>query len=321
MTRAWGWIAGVCMAGMLQGAHAADFFEDGKLVPRTLAEAIPTATTAGGYAIYPGEGKWQFLSGSIGDTTGRASAIPLGYVQLNQLEGGTTFARLYITVNLQQNDASYWTNALCAPGHLVLSNRNRGKNDACMTIDPVLLNVGTTPTLFLRVSFNNTASSGRYYRQILDLNPALLGVRNTGTGDWSAEAVASRPYEKELLDRITAWGDQVLERSIRAFGFSKPQDAYDGLPSFRSLLPVPPEAADRNYPISFLSALTDIQHKPTIKAIAYAPYEGNRVAWGNAWGYQTQADADKNALKNCETNRPSTAPACTIYPLAQNPAP
>lgn len=295
--------------------QAADIFEEGKARDIPFRTPLQVGDTAGGYTLYPGEGKWEFEKATTSMASG-AGAIPMGTMSAQQSEAGILFAKLFVTVNLSQGESRSWAGTPCGPGHLVMRNRGRGREDNCMTIDAVGVNVGDKPTTFLSIRLTNTGASGRYYTTVLQLNPALLGVRDTGVGDWNEEVVKSQPYKAAFIAKLTAWAEKLQDATNGAFAFSQPKDTFKDLPSWRTLLAVPEALAQAKHGWGFLSAAEDIQNKAGFKALAYSQSGENKTRWGNAWGYTSQEAADKVALTNCENGRAPTAPACKLYVAA-----
>jgi hypothetical protein len=302
----------VALALIAGAANAGDFFQDGK--PREIPFNTPLteSDTAGGYTLYPGEGKWLLEKAGTASTSGPGSIV-LGTVTARQDEAGVLFARLYTVVNLNQGEGSSWSGSPCGPGHLVTKNKGQGRYDNCMTIDPYATTVGDKVVATLAIRITNTAGSGRYYTTNVYLNPALLGFRDTGVGDWSEEVIKSQPNKAAFIARLTTWAEKLQDASIKAFAFSKPQDTYKDVPSWRTLMPIPESLAQANHSWGFLSAVMDIQNKSGFKALAYSQWGEGKTRWGNAWGFTSQEGADKSALSNCENGRAPSAPACKLY--------
>lgn len=292
--------------------QAADFFEDGKAKDTPFRTPLQADDTAGGYSLYPGEGKWQFEKASTTTATG-AGAIVLGSLIAAQDEGGTLFARMFVTVNLTQGEGRSWTGTPCGPGHLVMRNKGRGREDNCMTIDPIAVNIGERQVTMLAIRLTNTGNAGRYYTTTLQLNPALLGVRDTGVGDWNEEVVKSQPYKQAFVAKLGAWAEKLQDASIAAYGFSQPKGTYKDLTSWRTLLNVPEALAQEKHSWSFLSAAEDIKNKTGFKALAYSLQGENKTRWGNAWAQTSQEAADKLAMTNCENGRSPNSPVCKLY--------
>lgn len=295
---------------------AADLFEDGKLRPIKSGDLIQATDTIGGYPIYQDDGRWKFVSGKESSSS---SGIKMGSVLLDYAPNNYLLARqsLFASVDAGGSNNS-WGGSPCSADHLIIRNKGRGKQDNCLTIDPKIVNLGTTPTVFLTIVLTNAGSNGRYYQLSLYVNADLLGVRNTSVGDWTKEELDSKPYKKLSMDKLTAWAEQIQDASIKAFDFSKPQDVYANIPSLMTLLPVPEDLVGQKRSISFLSAVEHLRHLPAFSAIAYSRYEDYRGAWNFISGQTTQEIADAAAITNCEAtrkkNRPD-APACELYKI------
>lgn len=298
---------------------AEDLFQDGKLRQVNSGDRILATDTIGGYPIFQDDGRWKFVSGKESASTGGASTTRMGSVLLDYAQGTYLLARQSLLASVDAGGMNNsWTGSPCSADHLVIRNKGQGRQDNCMTIDPKIINLGTTPTLFLAIVLTNSGSSGRYYQMSLYVNADLLGVRNTGLGDWTKEELQAKPYKQEALDRLTAWAEPLQDGSIRAFDYSKPQDVYAKIPSLMTLLPVPEDLAGQKRSISFLSTVEHLRHKPAFASIAYSHYEDYKGALGFVSGQTTQEIADAAAVANCEnrrkTNKPD-APACAVYRL------
>lgn len=301
------------MTAIAGSSNAVDLFEDGKARDVPLYTVLQADDTVGGYTIYPGEGKWQFEKAVTGNATG-AGNIAMGTLIAKQDESGLPFARLFVTTNLTQGDSRFWTGSPCAPGHLVTRNKGRGREDNCMTIDPVNFDMGGRVITVFSIKLTISGSGGRYYASTLQLNPALLGVRDSGYGDWTADVVETQPYKRDFINRLSAWAEKLQDATTAAFAFDKPKDAFKDLPSWRTLLNVPGELTQKKLSWTFLSAVEDLKHnKSGFKAIAYSQM-GN-TQWGSAWKQSSQELANKTALANCEKNRWADAPECQLLPI------
>jgi hypothetical protein len=308
-------VLGITMLALCWQVGAADLFGDGKLRDISARTKWTAEDTQGGYAIYPGEAKWEFFSGAVLGTSGPDSII-LGRSSWGQYEDGNLFARLDLTVNLNTGATTRsWGGTPCAPGHLIAVNKPRGREDNCMTVDAVSNKVGTVDVTLLRVRITNTAGAGRYYVMDLLLNPQLLGHWNTATVEWSAEQLVLRPDRKEFLARVGAWAEQLQTATNVAFGNDKPQDAFKDMPSFRTLMPVSDDLAPLKYNQIFLSALEDLKYRKSFKAMAMSMRSDGRIWWYRFYGKETQAEADQSALQACNKDKPASYPECRPYPL------
>jgi hypothetical protein len=190
-----------------------------------------------------------------------------------------------------------------------------------LTINPFIINIGSKPTIFFSVVSTNTAGSGRYYKLTVYINADLMGLRDTGLGDWSKEEIKSKPHKQEIINRLISWSEQLQDGSIKALDFSKPQDVYNKMPSLMTLLPTPPELANKKYSASFLSAVEHIRHQPKFSSIAYTHYDDFKTGWHFFTGRPTQEVADEAALNMCESTRKNSrpsAPNCVIYKRIDN---
>jgi hypothetical protein len=316
---------GLVLFALAKQPFAADLFPDGKLRQINAGDQILASDTVGGYPIFQDDGRWKFVRGRESSSTGGSSPIKMGSVLLDYFQGTSLLARQSVLASLNGGGmASSWTGSPCSPDHLIVRNKGQGMQDNCMTIDPSIVTLGTVPSLFLTIVLTNSGSSGRYYQLSLLVSAELLGVRNTGLGDWTKEAIAAKPQKQKALERLTAWAEQLHEGSIRAFEFAKPQNVYERIPSLMSLLPVPNDLAGQKRSISFLSAVEDLRYQPTFSSIAYSPWEDYRGNWSSVNGHSTQETADAAALANCETNRKinrPNAPLCETYRLkAEKPS-
>lgn len=308
----------VCFCFSLLGlcAHAEDLFQEGKLRPIKAGDPIVASDTIGGYPIFQDDGRWVFVSGRESKSS---AGLNMGAVLFDYKQGSYLLARQSISVSLAAGGSnSFWGGTPCSPDHLYLRNLGRGQQDHCMTIDPKIVTLGQTPTLFLNVLLTNTGSNGRYYVVSLWINADLLGIRGTGLGDWTQDTLKTKPHLQAALDRLVKWAQPVQDGSIRALDYAKPQDVYANLPSLMSLLPVPDDLADGKRSVSFLSAVEHLRHLGDSKSIAFSQYEDYKAIWNFVQGQSSQEVADAAALTNCEENRKKNrpdAPACTVYRL------
>lgn len=308
----------VCMALaaslVVATSFAADLYPDGNLREIKAGDFIQASDTVGGYPIVQNDGNWRFVSGKASTSGGSADPVKMGYVQLDYAPTGYLLARQNLIVNTSPG-SSTWAGTPCAPGHLFIRDKGYGKQDNCMAIDAQTVTVGSTPVTFLNVVLTNSGNSGRYYRVLFSVNADVLGVRNTGVGDWTEDELKAKPYKKEAIARLAAWGAQIQDASIKAFDYSKPTDVYTKLPSFMTLLPVPEDLMGQVRAISFVSAVEHLSHNPTIKSIAYARYDDYKGAWAFVTDQPSQTVADAAAIAKCESsraNRPDV-PKCEVY--------
>jgi hypothetical protein len=311
----------LCTIALCATARAADLFEEGKLRPMKAGTLITATDTVGGYPIFQDDGRWVFAAGK--ESTSGSGDIKMGWVLLDYVQGTYLLARQLITVSTSPGGMNNsWTGSPCSPNHLYLRDLGRGRQSNCMTIDPKIVNVGTTPTAFLEVLLTNTGSNGRYYVLALMINADLLGIRNTNLSDWTTDQLKASPFRQEALNRLIEWAIPLQDGSIKAFDYSKPQDVYAKQPSLMSLLPVPEDLINKKRAISFLSAVEHLRNQPGFKSIAYSHWEDYKGSWSFTTGRASQESADDGALLLCEDNRKKNrpeAPPCEVYRLKDGP--
>lgn len=297
-------------------SFAAELYPDGNLREIKAGDYIQAGDTVGGYPIVQNDGNWKFTSGKASTSDGGNDPVKMGYVQLDYYASGYLLARQNVAVNTGPGTNSSWGGAPCSPNHLVVRDKGHGRQDNCMTIDAQAVTAGTTSITFLNVVLTNTGNNGRFYRIIFSINADLLGERNTGTGDWTADQLKAKPYKKEAIARLTAWAEQVQDASIKAFDYSKPTYVYNRLPSFMTLLPVPEDLVGQMRSVAFVTAVEHLSHVTSIKSIAYARYDDYKGAWGYVVDQPSQQAADAAAIAKCEsirsTSRPDV-PKCEVY--------
>lgn len=308
-------ISAIALACAAMPSFSADLFSNGVLREIKAGDYIQASDTVGEYPIFQNDGNWKFTSSKVSTST-VSDSPKMGWVQLDYSIGGYLLARQFVNVSFSGGTNAYWSGSPCASGHLVIRDKGRGRQDNCMTIDAQGVTAGTNATTFVNVALTNAGSSGRYYKIILGINADLLGVRGTGTGDWTEDELKAKPYKKAVIDRLAAWAEQIQDGSIKAFDFSKPQDVYAKIPSFMSLLPVPEDLLGQKRSVSFVGAVEHLRHQTTLNSIAYSRYEDYKGAWGYVIEQPSQEFADTAAIAKCEgirkTNRPD-APVCEVY--------
>ncbi len=303
-------------------ALSQELFINGKLRPISPGSLITQNDTIGGYPIYQDDGRWTFVSGRESESTGSSQPIKMGTILLDYKEGTYLLARQSITASVSTGGLnSHWTGSPCSGEHIYTRNKGSGTNDNCLTINPFIINIGSKPTIFFNITSTNTASNGRYYKLTVYINAELLGLRDTGTGDWSKEEIKYKPHKQEIINRLISWSEQLQDGSIKALDYSKPQDVYNKMPSLMSLLPTPPDLANKKYSASFLSAVEHIRHQPKFSSIAYTHYDDYKTGWHFFTGRPTQEVADEAALNMCESTRKNSrpnAPNCVVYKRLDN---
>ena len=224
----------ILVAGFaLQESMAAELFANGKALSFVKGASLDEGTTIGGYPIFQSDNslKVDSVTSSLGGANGSAEAINRGFLTLKHFEpDGSWFATIGTIVNLSQTSQNqYFTGEPCGGTHLVASNKGAGKNDNCMTIDALSYQVGTTLKTYVRVKVTITKSGGRFYGITADLNPEMLGWRNTAPGDWDINIINSNLTSKAALERLRKWSEQLQNAVDKATDYSKPKNAFESI--------------------------------------------------------------------------------------------
>lgn len=220
-----------------QTGFAEDLYDyGGKLRDIKAGAPIVTADTVGGFALYQGGGGWRFERGTSSATSGGilTTSVPLAEFLTFQIVEGEIFQRLAVAATIGKGIGHGWSGTPCSPTHLIAKDKGRGREDHCLTIDPISIQVDNRPVTFLMLSTTNS-NGGRYHEQHLMINPNLWGVRDSSPADWAELGLMQSPFRRAILERLKVWGEKFLDASMNAFGFSQPQDSYESLPSLRTL--------------------------------------------------------------------------------------
>lgn len=219
-------------ASLFSQAHAADLFgvaADTGLKPKELA---PPGLVLGGYPMYQGGMQWRLLSKREDANNLR---LKLGHAEFISSHDNAFFAQMSVMVNLSQANA-FFLGEPCARPRLVRVNKGGGRYDNCLWIDPYVSSSASDLGL-LRLAIRNSQMGSRIYELDLLVNVAPLGFAGTTAQDWTAEAVAADGSKKQLLDKLSAWGQQLQDGVNKAIGYDKPQDAFSAVPPLTDLLP------------------------------------------------------------------------------------
>jgi hypothetical protein len=275
--------------------------------------------TVGRYPIYAGENQWKIEAISVaeGSAGGNATPITSGTVLFSHLEpNGDWFASMRVTVNLNTSEPNqYFTGSPCSGNHLFVVNKSRGRDDDCLIADVGSFTQGTKSTTYFDVSIFESKGSGRRYVLGIRLNADLLGFRETSVADWSSLALEDSPYRSQFVPRLRAWAEKLQASTNKALDFTPPLDAFTGLPSWRTLLPVPSDLDLGAFSQQFIGAVESTRNKPKSHAIAYSKVSTSRTRWGNSYTKASQELANKEAFEICEKNRPASDEPCRLYDL------
>lgn len=299
-----------------QVSVAADFFDkSGSLRKIAANDPIAASDTVGGFAFYQGDGDWKFELGKSTMTTGgtNTTSVPMATVVTNQYVNGQLFQRLVVVATIGSAGGSSFSGSPCSQDHAILRNKQHGREDHCMTIDPTTVRVGTKDVTFLSIRITNS-NGGNYYAQNLMVNTNLLGNRDTGVGDWSESGLSLAPHRRALLEHLTIWGEKFLDLSQVAFGYSQPQDSYAMLPSIRTVLPAIVDYPIDKYSVQFHSWLADSKHRPSPKAMAYASRSNSTTVFSYNFSAVSHEQAESKAMDDCIKRRKPTDTECKLVP-------
>lgn len=232
----WMRAAVVLMAMGVNLAVADELFPNGN--PRALPKfsELPSGTTVGGYPLYTGARNW-YLMMHRADTANLD--VRIASASLVSPQDGDYFAEMTIAASITgSTEEGYYTGNLCSPNssQLFMQNKGAGRNDNCLLVDPVSAKIGGAELPLLLVKVRNSQSSLRLYDLTFYFNLHKFGFPDTTIADWSASAVAADPRKKQTVDKVVAWAKQLQDGVNKAIAFSKPQDAFDGVPPIQTLL-------------------------------------------------------------------------------------
>jgi hypothetical protein len=232
------WIRAVAVLLAL-GAHMAgaeELFPNGYPSKITQYSELPTGSTAGGYPLYAGGRTWYVMENKADNNN---MDVRILRTALSSPLDGDFFAEMYVTTSMgAASTDGYFAADLCSPStsHLFMLNKASGRIDNCLTINPHVAKMQSGEIVLLVVKVRNSQSSWRLYDLTMVLNPVKLGFPATTAADWSLNAIAADPKKKQSFDKIVAWAKQLQDGVNKAIAFSKPQDAFDGVPSIQTLL-------------------------------------------------------------------------------------
>lgn len=309
-------LAAAVLAVCAAPTFAAELFPNKQADQYTSGSELPAASTVGGYALYQGDESWKLFKLSTQQTGSLRDAAPLtlGIVQLQQFTSlGEWSANMYVVASLSSAGPNqYMSGTPCAGDHLIAVNKGRGFDDNCLTVDAQPAGSGPNPATTLLLQITHAKSSGRLYRIVMYINLAPSGFADTVPADWTPAAVKAVPERAAFVQRLQKWGESLQNGSERALDFNKPQDAFAGIPSYRTLLPA---LVASGFPPDFLRAVADVRSRPGFRALAYSQVGARQFRWQSRNGMDDQATADEQAMGSCESARPKAAPPCKLYDL------
>jgi hypothetical protein len=217
-------------------AGAEELFPNGNPGKMAQYSELPKGSTVGGYPLYTGGRTWYVLTQRADNNNMDLRILSAAVISP---QDGDFFTEMHVTTSMgAASTDGYFSADLCSPSnpHLFVLNKASGRNDNCLTINPRMVKMQSGEITLLIVKVRNSQSSWRLYDLTLVLNPAQLGFPATTVADWSLDAIAADPKKKLAFDKIVAWAKQLQDGVNKAIAFSKPQDAFDGVPPIQTLL-------------------------------------------------------------------------------------
>lgn len=232
------WIRAAVILSALasHGVGAEDLFPGG--TPRKVAQfsPLPLDTTVGGYPLYTGGLTWYLLGHETAETN---LDVRILSASMRSLRDGDFFADMYIAASSGgATGDGYFTADLCSPGkpHLYMHNKSVGRNDNCLFIDPYVVKMQSGDATMFFIKIRNSQSSARLYDLSILVNPAKLGFPATTLADWNPSAVNNDPKKQQIVDKLVVWAKLLQDGVNKAIAFSKPQNAFEGVPAIQTLL-------------------------------------------------------------------------------------
>lgn len=101
----------------------------------------------------------------------------------------------------------------------------------------------------------------------LELNAELLDFRETAPADWNEPGtLLSSPSRAVFVEEPKQWALLLQRATDRVLDYSKPQNAFDNIPCYRTLMLVPENLADGSYSQSFIAAVSSTKNRPLYRA-------------------------------------------------------
>ena len=224
-------------------ASAVEFFMDGKPAPFEKGALIERWSTAGGYSIYTGGDLWRVLDVTTKKTgaINNADEINRGTVVLLNLDSNfQEQAVLAVTTNLSSASIDqYVTGSPCSGTHIVAVNKARGRDDNCMTINVRSVQGRPRDLTVFEIRIINFQSGGRAYVMFFNILANALNFADTTPSDWTPAGLEASAERKALIARMHVWAESLQDAANKAIDYSKPQDVFDNIPSYKSLAAKP----------------------------------------------------------------------------------
>ena len=224
--------------GSLQ-ASAVEFFKDGKPAPFEKGALVERWSTAGGYSIYTGGDLWRIVdvTTQVAGAINNADEINRGTVVLVNVDSNFQDQAVQVlTTNLSSASMDQFvTGSPCSGTHIVAVNKARGRDDNCMTINVRSVQSRPRDLLVFDVRIVNFKSAGRAYVVTFHILANALNFGDTTPADWTPAGLEASAERKALIARMRTWAESLQDAANKASDFSKPQDVFDNIPSYKTL--------------------------------------------------------------------------------------
>jgi hypothetical protein len=175
--------------------------------------------TVAGYPVPISGSDWVFTNSSSSYTTGGSSPLVMVRAAFVRRENAKLAEGFSVVATTGQSGAPGWEGDPCGAPHIERINVVRGRLDRCAVAAIKTVPVSGIPTKSLAVFFLETNQDGRYLRY-----ENVLFYENMGIPE-------SRLQEAEFRSNLKDWMSKMLQATIKASDYSKPSNAFDGLPS------------------------------------------------------------------------------------------
>lgn len=233
---------------------AQDLFEKFDPVPYTFLQKIKPDQTVGNYPILMVGNDWSLYQVKTSKTNQGQS---LGYISAVDIRDEKFFAMYHMSVNLEQINASDWTDEPCKRNDFLYK-----KGDGFTNINCVSINYNTSyfqnptgdfqvfyrkfrdmklefPPTVIRIDFTRYSNRGRRLTYGIILNPEAFGFnRDTetiwGANSWNKAFSDNDPKKVAFIAGLSKWADAVRDKMDKAFDHQK--DAFENIPPLDSFL-------------------------------------------------------------------------------------
>lgn len=224
-------------------ASAVEFFKDGKPAPFEKGALIERWSTAGGYSVYTGGDQWRVLNvtNQMAGAINNADEINRGTVVLVNVDSNNQEQAVQVlTTNLSSASIDqYVTGSPCSGTYIVAVNKARGRDDNCMTINVRSVQGRPRDLTVFEIRIINFQSGGRAYVMFFHILANALNFADTSPADWTPAGLEASAERKALITRMHTWAESLQDAANKAIAYSKPQDVFDNIPSYKSLAAKP----------------------------------------------------------------------------------